>query len=222
MESELATDRRVPSCRDSPPIPHRRNRTHPHLIRRKASPRPKARPRPEMAQEQGLQPKWMENILKLNAESQKTMAAALQQLSITFGKLNPPRPLRHEELYDFKLSDSPEVFIKQLSDAKKGLKRKHGQSASNRRRETFRPIEEYGALDFANAPVDKVSIDPNKRDMCFMMHHNSTAAHPRILRYTSMGRRSRLQSKYKRKTERKIIANHPFSAQIQVDINLLS
>jgi hypothetical protein len=105
----------------SPPIPRRRNRTHPHFIRRKASPRPKPRPQPEMEQEQRSQPEWVENILKLNAESQKTMAAALQQFSSALEKLNPPCPLRHDEVYDFKPSDSPEdieyfLFKERISD----------------------------------------------------------------------------------------------------------
>lgn len=75
-------------------------------------------PPPDMAQPL---PEWVENILKSNAEAQKTMAAALERLSITGGKQSPPRPLRHEEVYDFKPSDSPEdieyfLFKERISD----------------------------------------------------------------------------------------------------------
>jgi hypothetical protein len=64
------------------------------------------------------QPEWLEGIVnknaeaaKLNAEAQNNLAAAFQQLSSALGNLNLSPPLRrHEEVYDFKQSNSLEAI----------------------------------------------------------------------------------------------------------------
>lgn len=117
----------------------------------------------------------------------------------------------------FFLTDGVSLRVVKRSGEPKGAgrKRKHGMSANDRRLQLFPRLEDFTQEDFANAAADKVYVDPNKHDLCFMMHHESTPEDPRLFRYTSMGRRSRLQSVYFKNAQRKIIETDPAYPQIQ-------
>ena len=64
--------------------------------------------------------------------------------------------------------------------------------------------------------------DPNKRDLLYMMHKDSTKQIPQLLRYTSMTRRRHLGTHINHDREKRYIRNHPQSAQIIAARNDLS
>ena len=54
-----------------------------------------------------------------------------------------------------------------------------------------------------------VLVDPNWRDILYAMHEDSTAANPRIYRYTSMSRRRNSGKKVARRRQAHEVANEP-------------
>ena len=80
----------------------------------------------------------------------------------------------------------------------RGRKRKRGESASERRERTYRDIAELSA-DELQAKGPCVLVDPNRRDILFVMHESSTPENPCVYRYTSMLRRRQSGTKAARR-----------------------
>ena len=87
-------------------------------------------------------------------------------------------------------------------------KRKRGKSADDRRARTYRNIPEVSP-DELRSKGPCVLVDPNRRDILYAMHEHSTAANPRIYRYTSISRRRNSGKKVARRRQAHEVANEP-------------
>ena len=99
-----------------------------------------------------------------------------------------------------------------------GRKRKRGESASERRERTYRDIAELSA-DELQAKGPCVLVDPNRRDILFVMHESSTPENPCVYRYTSMLRRRESGTKAARRWRACEVGNDP---QVQAALVTLS
>ena len=72
-----------------------------------------------------------------------------------------------------------------------GQKTERGEKRKNRDARLFPYFNTVAAEELRNHR-DVVFVDPNKRDLLYMMHKDSTKQTPHMLRYTSMTRRRHL------------------------------